>query len=177
MKDYLFKRLIFLDESGVNIAMTRRYARALKGKRARGSAPINYGKNITMLGALDRNGMVAVMTVDGPTDSDVFMTFIDQILIPEVKRGDVIIMDNLGVHKIKAVQDAIDRIGAELIFLPPYSPDLSPIEKAWSKVKTYLRKISARTRECLDTAISEAIELITNSDSQAWFKHCGYCSI
>ena len=154
--------------------MTRRYARAEDGARARGSAPVNYGKNVTMIGAVDRDGVVAAMTVDGATDGDVFLAFIEQILAPELHEGDIVIMDNLGAHKTRAVQDAIGRVKAELIYLPPYSPDLSPIEPCWSKIKTYLRTQAARTREKLEIYISSALELITASDMLGWFNHCGY---
>lgn len=169
------KRLIFIDESGTNLAMTRRYARSEKGERARGSAPVNYGQNITMIGAVDQASVIAAMTVDGSTDSDVFLAFINEILIPELREDDVVIMDNLSAHKIKAVQDVITNTKAELIFLPPYSPDLSPIEKCWSKIKIYLRTQAARTREKLDQCISKAIETITDTDLLGWFRHCGYC--
>ena len=175
IKTRLMRRLIFIDESGTNLAMTRRYARSEKGERARGSAPVNYGQNVTMIGAVDKSSVVAAMTVDGSTDGDVFLTFIEQVLVPELREGDVVIMDNLGAHKTTAVQDAIVRAKAELLFLSPYSPDFSPIEQCWSKIKTYLRAQAARTREKLDECISTAIELITVSDLLGWFNRCGYC--
>lgn len=155
--------------------MSRRYARAEGGARARGAAPVNYGENITMIGAVDRSGVVAAMTVDGATDGEVFLTFVEQVLVPELHEGDVVIMDNLGAHKTRAVKDAIAAANAELIYLPPYSPDLSPIELCWSKIKTFLRTQAARTREMLDNYISDALELVTASDLLGWFKHCGYC--
>ena len=128
-----------------------------------------------MIGAIDRGGVVAAMTIDGSTDGEVFLAFVEQVLVPELHDGDIVIMDNLGAHKTKAVKDAIVGAKAELIYLPPYSPDLSPIELFWSKIKTFLRTQAARTREKLDDYISAALELVKVSDLLGWFKHCGYC--
>jgi transposase len=168
------RRLKFVDESGVNLAMTRLYGRAPAGARVVGSVPQNYGQNVTMLGTLGVQGLHAVMTVDGATDADVFRTYIKQVLGPTLTRGDIVVMDNLGAHKAVGVQQAIARRGARLLYLPPYSPDLSPIESCWSKVKTALRKAKARTRAALDAAIAEAMTTVSHTDVRGWFKHCGY---
>jgi transposase len=168
------RRLKFVDESSVNLAMTRLYGRAPAGERAVGSVPQNYGPNVTMLGALGIQGLQAVMTVDGATDADVFRTYVKQVLGPTLSPGDIVVMDNLQAHKAVGVQQAIARRGARLLYLPPYSPDLSPIEPCWSKVKTALRKVKARTRAMLETAIAEAMVTVSHADAWGWFKHCGY---
>jgi transposase len=168
------ERLKFVDESGVNVAMTRLYGRAPAGERVMGSVPQNYGQHVTMLGTLGIQGLHAVMTVDGATDSDVFRTYVKKVLGPTLTPGDIVVMDNLQAHKAVGVQQAIARRGARLLYLPPYSPDLSPIEPCWSKLKTALRKAKARTRAALDTAIAEAMPTISHMDAWGWFKHCGY---
>jgi transposase len=168
------RRFKFIDESGVNIAMTRLYGRAPRGERVIGSVPQNYGSNITMLASLGISGLSGLMTVDGATDGDVFRVYVESVLCPTLRRGDIVVMDNLGAHKVKGVREAIEGRGAKLIYLPPYSPDLSPIEKCWSKIKSALRSVGARTREALDAAIKQAILTITKSDAMAWFAHCGY---
>jgi len=167
-------RLKFIDESGVNISMTRLYGRAPRGQRVVGSAPQNYGENITMLGALSAQGLSALMTVDGATDSDVFAAFVREVLSPTLREGDIVVLDNLGAHRSAAARKAVEARGARLVFLPPYSPDLNPIERCWSKIKTALRAAKARTREALEEAIKQAIAAVSASDARAWFKHCGY---
>lgn len=154
--------------------MTRLYGRAPAGARVVGSAPQHYGPNVTMLGALGLQGLQAVMTVDGATDADVFRTYVKQVLGPTLVPGDLVVMDNLHAHKAVGVQQAIARRGARLLYLPPYSPDLSPIEPCWSKVKTTLRTAKARTRAVLDAAIAEAMVTVSPTDARNWFKHCGY---
>jgi transposase len=166
--------LKFVDESSVNLAMTRRYGRAPTGQRVIGSVPQNYGPNVTMLGALGVQGLHAVMTVDGATDADVFRTYVRQVLGPTLAPGDIVVMDNLRAHKAIGVQQALARHGARLLYLPPYSPDLAPIEPCWSKVKTALRTAKARTRGALDTAIAAAMGTVSRADACGWFKHCGY---
>jgi transposase len=163
-----------VDESGVNLAMTRLYGRAPAGERVVGSVPQNYGPNVTMLGALGIEGLQAVLTVDGATDTDVFRAYIRQVLGPTLTPGDIVVMDNLGAHKAVGIQQAIARRGARLRYLPPYSPDLSPIERCWSKLKTALRRAKARTRAALDAAIAEAMMTVSRTDAWGWFKHCGY---
>jgi transposase len=168
------RRLKFVDESSVNLAMTRLYGRAPTGERGLGSVPQNYGPNVTMLGSLGAQGLQAVMTVDGATDAEVFRTSVKQGLGPTLTPGDMVVMDNLQAHKAVGVQQAMARRGARLLYLPPYSPDLSPIEHCWSKVKTALRQVKARTRAVLDAAIAEAMVTVSHTDAWGWFKHCGY---
>jgi transposase len=172
--EFEFRRLKFVDESGVNIAMTRLYGRAPRGERVIGSAPQNYGENITMLGALSADGLSALMTIDGATDGEVFAAFVREVLCPTLSEGDIVVLDNLGAHRSVAARKAVEQRGARMVFLPPYSPDLNPIERCWSKIKTALRAAKARTRETLEEAIKQAIATVTESDARAWFKHCGY---
>jgi transposase len=168
------RRLQFVDESSVNLAMTRLYGRAPAGERVVGSVPQNYGPNVTMLGALGIHGLQAVMTVNGATDADVFRTYVKQVLGPTLIPGDIVVMDNLQAHKAVGVQQALARRGVRLVYLPPYSPDLSPIDPCWSKVKTALRTAQARTRAALDTAIAAVMVTVSIADAWGWFKHCGY---
>lgn len=168
------KRFKFVDESGINLAMTRLYGRAPRGERVIGSVPQNYGSNMTMIGALGIGGLDAVMTIEGATDGDVFRVYVNRVLCPTLRKGDIVIMDNLGAHKVSGIREAIEGRGAKLIYLPPYSPDMSPIERCWSKIKTYMRAKGARTRRALGWAIKKALDTITVSDALAWFAHCGY---
>ena len=154
--------------------MTRLWGRAPRGERVTGSVPQNWGCNITLLAALSASGIAAVMTVEGATDTEVFCAYVEQVLCPTLSAGDIVVMDNLSAHKAEAVGRLIRGRGAKLVYLPPYSPDLNPIERCWSKIKTFLRASKARTSACLDEAIKEAFETITESDARAWFKHCGY---
>jgi transposase len=167
-------RLKFLDEAGSNIAMTRLYGRAERGERVFDSVPQNYGENITMLACLSAEGLSAPMTVEGAVDGTVFRVYVEQVLAPALLPGDVVVMDNLGAHKVKGIREAVEARGATIIYLPPYSPDLNPIEKCWSKVKTYLRAAKARTREALEQALKEVLLLVTEKDAQGWFASCGY---
>jgi transposase len=139
-----------------------------------GSAPQNYGENITMLGALSAEGLSALMTVDGATDGDVFTAFVREVLAPTLKEGDIVVLDNLGAHRSASARRAVEARGARLQFLPPYSPDMNPIERCWSKIKTALRAAKARTREALEATIKQAMMTVSASDARAWFKHCGY---
>jgi transposase len=167
-------RLKFIDESGVNISMTRLYGRAPKGQRVAGNVPQNWGRNITMLAALSVAGVEATMTVEGATDTDVFCAYVSEVLSPTLAPCDIVVMDNLSAHKAQRVRELIEARGARLVYLPPYSPDFNPIERCWSKIKTYLRAAKARTSERLDEAIKSAFETVTESDARAWFKHCAY---
>jgi transposase len=167
-------RVKFIDESGLNIAMTRLYGRAPRGERVLGSVPQNYGQNVTILGALSCTGLEAVMTVEGATDADVFRAYVRQVLCPTLRTGDIVSADNLSAHKAAGVQEAIAAKGARLLYLPPYSPDLNPIEQCWSKLKTFLRAAKARTREALEAAVTRALVTVTESDARAWFAHSGY---
>jgi len=167
-------RFKFLDEAGSNLAMTRLYGRAAKGERVIETVPQNYGENVTMLASLSFSGIQAPMTINGAVDGIVFKVYVEQVLCPTLKVGDVVVMDNLPAHKVAGITELIQARGAKLIYLPPYSPDLNPIEKCWSKIKTYLRKAKARTRAELEKALREALLLITEEDAVGWFRSCGY---
>jgi transposase len=169
--------LIFVDEAGSHQAMTRLYARAPRGHRAYATRPVNRGSHITMLGALGPSGIVAAMTVEGFTDGAVFLAFVQEVLVPQLRPGHVIVLDNLKAHKVVGVAEACAAAGAHLLYLPPYSPELSPIEECWSKIKARLRAKAARTRAALEQAIAEALEAVTAADAQGWFRHAGYCVI
>lgn len=164
----------FIDESGVNLALTPLYGRAPGGQRAVGRVPQNYGSNVTVLGALGTQGLQALMTVDGATDGAVFGIFVRQVLCPTLQRGDIVVMDNLGAHKVAGIREAIEGCGSQVVYLPPYSPDFSPIEQCWSKLKAGLRHVGARTRRALERAITRTLPSITATDARAWFRHCGY---
>ena len=129
---------------------------------------------MTVLGAMSLRGILAAMTIESATDGDVFLAYVEQVLCPKLQPGDVVVMDNLSAHKIKGVRELIESTGAELLYLPPYSPDFNPIEKAWSKLKQWLRSAKARTAEALEQAIAEAIQAITADNATAWFRHCGH---
>lgn len=171
------ERLRFLDEAGVNRAMSRRYARSPRGKRAAGHAPLNYGKNLTIVAALGIDGVTAAMTIQGAINGAAFIAYVEQVLAPTLKPGQIVIMDNLSSHKVDGVRQAIEACGAELVYLPRYSPDMNPIEKCWSKIKTALRRVAARTQEALEQALVDALNSIRPSDARGWFRHCGYPSL
>ena len=126
---------------------------------------------MTILGAMSLNGIIAMMTIEEPTDTDIFLAYIEHLLYPVLKPGDVVVMDNLSAHKAPAVREWIEKAGAELLYLPPYSPDLNPIEKAWAKLKQLLRAAKARSKDTLEQAITEALPFITPDNAQAWFRH------
>ena len=141
--------LVFVDEAGVNIAMTRLYARSAKGSRAYGECPDQRGKNVTMVGALSLKGLIAALTFQGGTVNNAFYTFVTKVLVPNLWQGACVVMDNFRSHKVAAVQKAIEAAGATLVYLSPYSPDFNPIENCWSKVKEFLRSIAARSYEAM----------------------------
>lgn len=169
------RQLVFIDEAGSHIAMTREYARAPRGQSApTGTVPRNAGTVTTMIGALDMKGVRAMMTIEGATDAEVFETFLERFLLRRLKPGDIVVLDNVGAHRTAEVRRLIRSAGARVLYLPPYSPDLNPIELAWSKLKALLRDFGARTRDALDDAIRRAMDLIDGQDAAAWFAHCGY---
>ena len=174
MEQIPFERLTFVDESGINLAMTRRYGRAPSGQRVSDSVPADPGVNVTLIGALSSTGGQALMTIAGATTGEVFQAYVEHVLGPTLKPGDVVVMDNLRAHTVASVSEAIAACGAEVVYLPPYSPDLSPIESCWSKLKAASRGAKARTYEALEAALVEAWESVTASDAQGWFTHCGY---
>lgn len=154
--------------------MTRLWGRAERGQRIAETTPQGHWKVLTVLGAMSLRGILAAMTIESATDGDVFLAYVEQVLCPKLQPGDVVVMDNLSAHKIKGVRELIESTGAELLYLPPYSPDFNPIEKAWSKLKQWLRSAKARTAEALEQAIAEAIQAITADNATAWFRHCGH---
>ena len=167
-------QIVVVDECGSNIALTPLYARAPKGKRAYGSVPRNRGKNLTLIAALSRQGMAASMMLEGAANGSAFEIYVEQILAPSLTAGQIVVMDNLSIHKGAKVRSAIEARGCQLLFLPSYSPDLSPIEEAFSKLKAYLRRAGARTHEALQEAVIQGLATITAQDAQGWFRHCGY---
>ncbi len=166
--------LVFLDETGTNTAMTGRYARAPRGQRANGAAPRNHGPNTTLLGCLTRTGMGPAMLVDGATTAEVIIAYLEQVLVPWLRPRQIVILDNLPAHTGSQVRALIEAAGCHVRFLPAYSPDFSPIEWAFSKLKTGLRAAMARTRETLERAIAAGLDQITAADTEGWFYGCGY---
>jgi len=164
------ERLIYLDESGISTQMTRRSGRVQGSARLREAVPAGAWKTLTVIGALTTKGILAAMTVEAATDREVFLTFLDEVLCPKLKPGDVVVMDNLSTHLIEEVRERIEAAKAELIYLPPYSPDLNPIEKAWSKLKQLLGAWKARSVKALDQAIETLLPQITADNAQAWFR-------
>jgi transposase len=153
--------LIFIDETGINLALTRIYARSVEGMRAYGERPHQRGQNVSLIGAIALKGFVGAMTVEGGTNGDVFRVFVEQILVPCLWPGAVVVMDNLSAHKVKGIQESIEASGASVIYLSPYSPDFNPIENCWSKLKEYLRSVGARNRDVLETALTKGLETIS----------------
>jgi transposase len=168
------ERFVFVDESSTNISLSPIYARAPRGERAYGKAPKNWSKNISLLCAIDSEGVKSSMSVEGAVDSKAFESYIEHFLAPTLERGQIVVMDNLSSHKSKRVQQLIEDAGCELLFLPPYSPDMNPIEEAFSKLKGILRKAEARTREALVEATGHALDAITPEDIRGFYTDCGY---
>jgi hypothetical protein len=168
--------LVFLDETGVNTKLTRLYARAPRGQRARGTAP-GHWQRVTVLGALTLSGLVAVMTVPAATDWPVFQAFLQQVVIPSLqhsKPGATLVMDHLAAHRLPHARTLLESAGFSLLPLPRYSPDLSPIELCWSKLKTPLRTAEPRSLAAIEEQIVPALDTITPRDAKGWFRHCGY---
>ena len=171
------RRLVFLDETGTDTRLTRAYGRAPRGRRAPGKVPWGSWQRLTVIGALALDGgMVASMSIPAATGTAVFLAFTEQVLVPALRdRSDaILVMDNLPAHKAEAVRDALDRAGLSHRYLPPYSPELNPIEQAWSKLKAGLRVTGARSREALEAALGPALAAITARDAQGWFRLAGY---
>ena len=157
-------------------ALVRRYARAAGGRRALGRVPGGHWTQLTILGALSLAGLGACMTVDAPTDADVFTAYVRHLLVPTLRPGQVVVLDNLSAHRATAARVLIEGAGCRLLFLPPYSPDFNPIEQAWSKLKTLLCGAAARTREALEAALTTFLDAITAADAHGWFAHAGYAT-
>lgn len=167
-------KLVVIDECGTHIGLTPLYARAPKGKRAYGKVPRNRGKNLTLIAALSWAGIGESMLIEGSANAVAFEQYIEQILAPCLTAGQMVLMDNLAAHKSARVEEVIQARGCQLLFLPSYSPDFSPIEETFSKLKTFLRRAGARTREALQEAIVQALQTVTAQDAQGWFQHGGY---
>jgi transposase len=168
------ERLVFVDEMGTHTSLAPLYAYAPVGQRAFFEAPRNRGKNTTLLTSLHSGGMGPSLAVEGATTTRVFETYVKRLLAPALRRGQVVVMDNLGAHRPKRIRELIERRGCELIYLPPYSPDFNPIEEALSKIKHLLRKIAARTKEALIEAMGRALAAVSAEDARGFFAHCGY---
>jgi transposase len=168
------RRLVFIDESGFSISMDRLRARAPRGKRAYGRVTRNRGKNQTLIASITlEGGMGECMCVEGATDKEVFEAYVEKALAPSLVEGQVVVLDGLGAHRTKRVRELIEVRGCDLVFLPAYSPDLNPIEEAFSKIKHLVRKAAERTREALNEAIAQALIAISPQDVVGWFAHCG----
>jgi len=165
---------VFLDEVGAHTSLTRLYGRAPRGVRLVDAVPAGTWETTTLVSAIRRDGVVAALTFTGATDEAAFWTYLDQVLIPALRPGDIVVLDNLAVHRRPAVARALRRAGAGVWYLPPYSPDYNPIEKVWAKVKAFLRKARARTTEALWDAFAQALQTVTAEDCANSFAHCGY---
>ena len=167
-------RLVFLDESGVRTDLTRTHARGPRGERVWDAVPHGRWRTVTAIAAVTLDGPVAPFAFEGPADAAAFRPYVEKVLAPELRRGDVVVMDNLNVHKAAGVAEAIRRRRARPVFLPPYSPDLNPVELLWAKVKRLLRSAAARTTEAIYRAPGDALAAVTEGDCLNWFIHCGY---
>lgn len=154
--------------------MTRRYGRAGRGERVHEGTPAGHWRTLTLLGALTAEGLLATMTVESPTDAEVFLAYLEQVLCPQLRPGQVVVMDNLSAHKVEGVGERIEARGATVLYLPAYSPDFNPIEKCWGKIKQSLRSSKARSVELLEAAVTVALATITPQNAAAWFRHCDY---
>jgi transposase len=154
--------------------MTRRYGRALHGERVDEGIPAGHWRTMTVLGAVSVSGWVAVMSVEAATDGDVFLAYLEHVLCPQLKPGQLVVMDNLGAHKVDGVKELIEQTGASLCYLPPYSPDFNPIEKCWAQMKQILRTLKARSVTALQQGLSEALAHLTSQNAANYFRHCGY---
>ena len=159
---------------GTNLGFTRLYGRAAPGTRVLDQVPGDRGGNVSTIGALARDGMRTGLSVPGAIDGDTRLFFVEELLVPTLKRGDIVMMDNNPIHKLDELEDAIEAVGAGVLFLPTYSPDLNPIENCWSKVKACLRSLKPRTLPDLLEALVTAFASITVHDILGWFRHCGY---
>ena len=166
--------LVFLDETAATIAMTPRYARAPRGERVRGAVPRNHGENTTLIAALTADGTGPTLALDGAADGPAFLAYLRECLLPTLRPGQVVVMDNLSVHKGDKVRAVIAGAGCTPLYLPAYSPDLNPIELAFAKLKEALRRAGARTKEALLDALASALDAITAQDARGWFAACGF---
>jgi transposase len=170
-------RLVFVDEMGANVSLTPLYAWSRRGQRALAKAPRNWGKNVTLLASMGSGGVGPCLAVEGPTTKAVFEAYLGQVLAPSLRPGQVVVMDNLSAHKGGRVREIVEAAACELLYLPPYSPDLNPIEQAFSKVKGLMRRAEARTRGALVEAMGRALDAVSARDARGFFGHCGYRSV
>jgi transposase len=168
------ERLVFVDEMGTNTSLAPLYGWSRRGRRAYLKTPRNWGKNVTLLASITREGMGPCLAVEGATTKVTFETYLEHVLAPTLRAGQAVVMDNLSAHKGGRVKEIVEGRGCELLYLPPYSPDFNPIEEAFAKVKTLLRKAAARTRESLVEAMGSALDAVTARDAQGFFEHRGY---
>jgi transposase len=168
------ERLVFVDEMGAHTSLAPLYGYSRKGERVHLQVPRNRGSNTTLLASMSIGGMGETMAVDGSTDQEVFETYVEKALGPTLKAGQVVIMDNLSAHKPARVRELIESRGCELIYLPAYSPDFNPIEEAFSKIKSIVRRAGARTKDALIDVLSEALSAISVQDARGYFEHAGY---
>jgi transposase len=167
-------KYIFIDEMGSNLGLTRLYGRAAPGQRVCAQVPGDRGGNVSTIGAIGLKGIRTGLSVPGPIEGDTMLFFVEELLAPTLKRGDIVVMDNSPIHKLDEIEDAIEAAGAWVVFLPTYSPDLNPIEHCWSKVKARLRALKPRTLPDLLDALVTAFASITRADIRGWVQHCGY---
>lgn len=167
-------KLVFLDESGFRLGSPPHYGWAPAGKKSPGKTTEGAWQTITMMGAIALDGWRSLVTINTPTDRDVFLAFVEQALVPNLHPGDLIVMDNLSAHRHPDAIDAIRKVGADVVFLPPYSPEFNPIEKAWAKLKEIVRRAATLTREAFDRAVAAAMDEISTADIRAWTQHAGY---
>jgi transposase len=166
---------VFIDEAGSTISMTPTHGRAPRGRRVSEAVPRNRGTVTTIIGALTlRGGLVAAMTLEGGTDGDAFVAYLDEVLLPVLRSGDLVVMDNAGAHRDPRVAEVLARAGAKAVYLPPYSPDLDPIELAWSNLKDFLRAAKARTVEELTNCVGLGMTLVDTQMARKFYQHCGY---
>jgi transposase len=168
------RSVVFVDEMGTNISLSPLYAWSRKGERANCSVPRNRGKNTTLLASMSVEGMGPSLAVEGATNSEVFETYVERVLAPALRRDQVVVMDNLSAHKGERVRELIEGRGCELLYLPPYSPDLNPIEEAFSRINGLMRNAEARSRQALLEVLGAAISALSAQDARGFFEHCGY---
>ena len=176
MPDLDPRRLVFIDESGAKTNLTRLRGRCERGQRLKSFAPLGHWHTTTMISAIDLDGVRASMVLDGATDTEAFCIYIERVLVPMLRGGEIVVMDNLQPHKHDRVRRAIEAAGANLVYLPPYSPDFNPIEPMWSKVKQSLRSAAARSFDALLDAIKRALNAISSADCIGFFDGCGYAT-
>jgi transposase len=173
-RDIAPKRFRFIDESGAKTNMVRLHGRCEKGQRLLSKAPAGHWQTTSMIAAIGLDGVTAPFALDGAVDSEAFVLYVQRVLLPSLRGGEIVVLDNLSCHKHPRVRELIESVGAEVWYLPPYSPEFNPIEELWSKVKQILRSLAARTFEGLIDAIRTALQQVSTEDILGWFTHSGY---